>query len=87
MSSTEPPVHFYWIGFNDIAVENQWVWSDGAPPDWTGWSPDNPNNLGNEDCAVLTFPTTGGGWNDFACGATGDSGGWDYGFLCAWRRD
>lgn len=29
----------YWIGLNDREIEENWVWSDGTPVDYThGWT-------------------------------------------------
>jgi uncharacterized delta-60 repeat protein len=57
-----------WIGFNDIAQEGSWVWTDGSPTTFTKWSPGEPNNSkGLEDVAELygiTTSTSYGKWND-----------------------
>ena len=60
-----------WIGFNDIASEGSWKWSDSTPNTYTNWSPSEPNNSGNEDCTHL-YSYAGkpydGKWNDLKCG-------------------
>ncbi len=53
-----------WIGFNDETSEGTFVWSDGTPANFSDWAPGEPNNAGNEDCAVLTTAST---WNDTSC--------------------
>ncbi|XP_035247102.1 macrophage mannose receptor 1 [Anguilla anguilla] len=45
--------HSSWIGLNDIAVEGQYVWSDGTTvlPELLFWDDNQPDNWqGNEDC-------------------------------------
>lgn len=53
-----------WMGFNDIAVEGTWVWSDGSPVTFTKWGSGEPNNSGNEDCGHFRTDTY---WNDASC--------------------
>jgi len=68
--------HFY-IGFNDIAEEDNWVWSSGAPVTYTNWDQGEPNNCcfcteypGCEDAAVMNWQADVGSgsfgdyWND-----------------------
>lgn len=58
-----------WIGFNDEAVEGQFVWYDQSPVGFTNWAPGEPNNSGgNEDC-VQIYPggASPGTWNDLSC--------------------
>ncbi|MBX3273638.1 MAG: C-type lectin domain-containing protein [Sandaracinaceae bacterium] len=63
----------YWIGYNDRAVEGTWVWSRaGVTTTFTNWNGGEPNNAGNEDCAVSTATNISaagraGGWNDVGC--------------------
>jgi hypothetical protein len=53
----------YWIGFNDLAVEGNFEWVNGEPVTYTNWALGEPNNLGNEDFAVMNW-TAPGNWND-----------------------
>ncbi|KAG8535797.1 hypothetical protein GDO81_027758 [Engystomops pustulosus] len=55
-----------WIGLSDRDMEGQWKWVDGTPYDLTPklWFQKQPDNLGNEDCAVLL---PGSMWNDDKC--------------------
>lgn len=55
-SSTQP-----WIGLNDAASENNFVWSSGEPVMYTNWAGGEPNNSGGED-HVQMWPN--GTWND-----------------------
>jgi len=52
-----------WIGFNDVQVEGQFAWTDGAPTTYTNWNPGEPNNSGGvEDFTELLG--SNGRWND-----------------------
>ena len=61
-----------WIGFNDIANDGTWVWSDGTPSDYSAWSSSEPNGGTNENCGKLSL----GVWSSIDCGTT------EIGFLC-----
>lgn len=54
----------FWIGLSDAARENQWKWSDRTELSFNMWSPGEPNNSGNEDCAHVR---PDGNWNDERC--------------------
>jgi len=57
----------YWIGFNDIDTENQFVWSDGSDTSFTKWTNNQPSNSGgNEDCTEY-LQDQSGFWNDLPC--------------------
>lgn len=60
----------FWIGFNDIQVENSFHWSDGTYSDYQRWSSGEPNNVNNEDCAALYFDGFQSAWNDYPCSYT-----------------
>jgi len=51
----------YWIGFNDSAVEGQWLWSSGENSTYSNWASGSPNNNGNEDYAIVYL---NGSWDD-----------------------
>ena len=61
-----------WIGFNDIAAETVWSWSDGGPaaPGYTNWNPGEPNGQADEqtDAAYIYVTSnaavTAGKWDD-----------------------
>ena len=44
----------YWIGFNDILTEMNFMWSDGSPVRYTNWAENEPNNYRqSEDCVGM----------------------------------
>ena len=43
----------FWIGINDAEVEGTWVWSSGAPVDYTNWYGSEPNSGSDYDYAYL----------------------------------
>jgi hypothetical protein len=56
-----------WLGFNDAAVEGNFVWSSGEPVTFTFWHSNNPDNLGDEDYATIRpgpASPPAGSWND-----------------------
>ena len=55
-----------WIGLNDILNESIFIWSDNTSFNYSSWHPDEPNNLGDEDCGEINFDTFGK-WNDERC--------------------
>ena len=54
----------FWMGFNDIAAEGNWVWVSGEPVTYTHWRSGEPNNQNNEDAVTMTGQTD---WNDSVC--------------------
>lgn len=52
-----------WIGYNDQMNEGEWVWVDGSANTFTNWCEGEPNNLNNEDFAIIDN-TKGGCWID-----------------------
>jgi hypothetical protein len=51
------------IGLNDIAVEDQWVWVNGEPVSYTNWWSLYALDLSDEDGVALNDPSPGL-WND-----------------------
>jgi hypothetical protein len=43
---------YAWIGFNDLATEANYVWSDGSEPNFLSWGQGEPN-YGYEDCTLI----------------------------------
>jgi len=61
-----------WIGLNDIAVEDNFVWSDSTALDFQGWCDGQPDNAGftpSENCVIMEYNTRecDYGWNDCDC--------------------
>ena len=51
-----------WIGLNDKAVENSFVWSDGTVSSYRYWSDNKPD--GDSDCTKMI---SSGKWDDYYC--------------------
>ena len=57
----------WWIGYNDVASEGSFVWSNGSSSTYTNWSSGQPDNgAGTEDCAHMQGGF-GAYWNDDQC--------------------
>ncbi len=72
----------WWIGFNDIDSEGNFVWVDGSTSTYTGWASGEPNNDQYglpENCTVLKWASSTAGWNDLPCSSSSDS---DQEFIC-----
>jgi hypothetical protein len=39
-----PLADVFWLGFNDLELEGDWVWVDGTAADYTNWRTGEPNN-------------------------------------------
>ncbi|XP_061179353.1 macrophage mannose receptor 1-like [Saccostrea echinata] len=64
-----------WIGINDRATENKFIWVDGSPVAYLHWANGEPNNYRNrnEDCGNIYTSTSY--WNDSPCSGRN-------GFIC-----
>ncbi len=53
-----------WIGLNDVAEEDTWVWVNGEVATYQNWNTGEPNNSGDQ--AVMRGPTfnPSANWND-----------------------
>lgn len=63
-----------YIGYDDIAEEGNWTWVTDENVSYTKWYTSEPNNVGNEDAAVIY---SNGFWNDVTIGS------YRY-FICEW---
>ncbi|MEC7521793.1 MAG: C-type lectin domain-containing protein [Myxococcota bacterium] len=63
----------WWIGLNDRAVEDTFVWVSGSGAGFRRWSSGQPNDFGGQDCVTID---NGGAfedrtfWGDKDCGET-----------------
>ncbi|WP_228052017.1 beta strand repeat-containing protein, partial [Sphaerospermopsis aphanizomenoides] len=56
----------FWIGYNDVAQEGQFVWVSGETSQYTNWISGEPNNAGDvEDYAGINWGGAGL-WADFS---------------------
>ncbi|KAI5106762.1 C-type lectin domain family 4 member F-like isoform X2 [Silurus meridionalis] len=56
-----------WIGASDRDKEGVWKWVDGTAITNKFWSKGEPNNVGDEDCAVSGYHTELENWYDVLC--------------------
>jgi formylglycine-generating enzyme required for sulfatase activity len=69
----------FWIGLTDIAVEGEWVWSDGSPLSYVNWHPTEPDPA-EEDCAAISWAAYDSMWFDAVCDDVREGG-----FVCSTR--
>ena len=50
------------LGVSDVATEGVWLDNDGNAVEFTNWRSGEPNNMGNQDYAIMY--TGSGGWFD-----------------------
>lgn len=74
------------VGGNDVAVENSFVWEDGAAFGFTNWATGEPNNGGGgayeEDCVVIAGARATKQWDDRPCDATQVATSGSFAYLC-----
>ena len=56
-----------WLGLNDISREGTFTWAGGRPGNFTVWAKNQPNNVGDEDCAHALGIGHNYKWNDVKC--------------------
>ena len=54
-----------WIGYDDTAVESEFVWKDGSSYEYVNWSNPPDNWEGYEHCVEVAIDA--GLWNDVPC--------------------
>ena len=60
----------FWIGANDIDIEDDWVWeSDKSKPLFSNWRAGEQNSYhnANEDCGNMRWQNSLYRWNDDQC--------------------
>ena len=61
----------FWIGANDIDIEDDWVWeSDKSQLLFSDWHDSEPNNANTEDCGFMHSRNSLYRWNDEPCHAS-----------------
>ncbi|XP_003515255.1 CD209 antigen-like protein C isoform X1, partial [Cricetulus griseus] len=64
LQQTSKKKNYTWMGLSDLKQEGRWLWVDGSLLKWRKyWSPREPNNKGDEDCAAFSD----NGWTDNLC--------------------
>ena len=55
---------YFWIGGNDEAQEETWVWTDKSAFSYTNWNTNEPNKYGNQEDAICMHRGSGK-WADY----------------------
>jgi hypothetical protein len=83
-----PGIEVLWIGATDAAAEGSWTWTTGEPFAYSNWGGIEPNNLGDEDVAMMQTLGSSccaslgpGKWADILDIGRGSFGNWPYGIL------
>ena len=56
-----------WLGLNDISREGIFTWVGSGAGNFTAWAKNQPNNVGDEDCALTLGVGHRYKWNDVKC--------------------
>ena len=56
-----------WLGLNDISREGTFTWAGSRAGNFTVWAKNQPNNVGDEDCAHTLGIGHNYKWNDVKC--------------------
>jgi len=71
----------YWIGLNDLAKRDHWMWQHSLTPmNWSNWASGEPDHKeAPETCVLMSYITSnvhnGWKWYDWGCDWTGDWSG------------
>jgi hypothetical protein len=58
----------WWVGATDEAQDGTWLWADGSPVIYDGFTYNQPDGSGSENCAENWDAYVG--WNDLSCGSS-----------------
>ncbi|XP_015721592.1 mannose-binding protein [Coturnix japonica] len=64
LSDLVNPLGSAYLGISDAQTEGRFMYLSGGPLTYSNWKSGEPNNLRNEDCAVIDGS---GKWNDLDC--------------------
>ena len=65
---TDEKDEYFWIGANDIDIEDDWVWeSDQSKLLFSAWHDGEPNNYYTEDCGIMKLQNSLYRWIDDKC--------------------
>ncbi|XP_054897433.1 uncharacterized protein LOC129367161 [Poeciliopsis prolifica] len=56
-----------WIGLQEVAGTEQWIWVNEVPLTDSYWGPGEPNKLAKEVCVEMRFFENENSWNDMPC--------------------
>ena len=67
--------NFYWIGGNDLATRNRWVWASKGYRiypyvNWMEKKPTRSENANSEGQCIALDPSQNFQWRDESCGST-----------------
>ena len=61
-------IRLIWIGFHDMATENNFEWSDQSNVTYANWASNEPNDRLGQDCVAMR--ASDGKWIDVDCTTT-----------------
>ena len=65
---TDKNGEYFWIGANDIDIEDDWVWeSDKSKLLFSDWHVGEPNNYYTENCGMMRWHNSLYRWYDDKC--------------------
>ena len=77
LNSIENASPYYWIDGSDAAEEGTWIFSNGKPMDYLGWSAKEPGNWANAEHNAYLYRKNQWQWGDFSASGRRP-------FICEW---